>query len=144
MKSLERLLSIFPNDADPTSGRMWPVYSARWQPPAHSLDRTQLPTWTRWAEPGAAIPLNRTQRAYTLARRSAMAEQAMACAWATAHDPIFRSMAERFGRVMIGGLIHGPVHRLGRHLYASILCHLFPDVQLWLLGQASPMVCLTA
>lgn len=135
MAALEQLMSIFPSDV--SNGRMWPVFSVRWswQDKAH-LDFARLPGWA--SRPLAPlIPLTRTQRPVKAATRERWARQAIANALRLAEDADFRWMAGRFGRVMLGGLVGGPCPRPARHLFAATLARLFPELKLWLLGQAN-------
>lgn len=136
MQALHDLTVLFPEDVD-NNGRLWPVFSTRWtwdDRVEHRLadfaDRTR-------AGLGSLIPLNSTQRPVTMDTRNTWARAAIMNALLVASDPDFRWMAERFGRVMLGGMVHGPCPRLARHLYAATLCRIFPDTQFWLLGQAN-------
>jgi hypothetical protein len=54
-----------------------------------------------------------------------------------AADPDFLNMVNRYGKVMIGGMVGCKCSRMARHLFAATLCELFPGVQFWLLGQAN-------
>jgi hypothetical protein len=84
------------------------------------------------------VPLNATQRVYRPETIEYWAALAIGNAVQLAADPDFRALLARFnGRMMIGGLVSGPCHRLTRHLYVATLCHLFPAATFWLLGQAS-------
>jgi len=131
---LRRMAGIFPGDE-----RLWPVFSIRWTWRDDAPSWVQMPGWmgsklVDW------IPLTRTQRAYPDSRLELWARRAVANALLVASDPDFRWMAERFGRVMIGGMINGPCARAARHLFFAVLCKLFPTVQFWGLGQANYVV----
>src|SRR5262245_50373350 len=52
-----------------------------------------------------------------------------------ARDPVLRGYVDRAPLVAIGGLNQSPCRRGERHLYLQTLCRVFPDVQLWGLGQ---------
>lgn len=135
MTALHELMRLYPQDAD--NGKMWPVFSVRWtwRDDAH-LSFARLPGWAS-RELAALIPITRTQRVFKGATREQWARQAIANALVMAADPDFRWMCERFGRVMIGGMVGSACPRMARHIFAAVLCELFPDVQFWLLGQAS-------
>ena len=132
-RALATLEALIPDDA----GR-WPVFSARWVSP-QGLSLNGLPAaWASYDRLECLIPLNRTQRHYTAGQREQWARAAIAYGLAIGADPLFQRMAARYGRVMIGGLVRfSGVHRLARHLIAATLHALYPDVHIWLLGQAS-------
>ncbi len=135
MAYLHRLRSIFPDDS--TDGRMWPVFSIRWSWCDHvHLDYSRLPGWAGQSM-ASLIPLTRTQRKFKEETRERWARQAIANALKLAVDQDFLWMVEKFGQVMIGGMVGGPCPRMARHLFAATLCHLFPGVKFWLLGQAN-------
>ena len=129
------LMGLYPDDV--TNGRQWPVYSVRWRyDPRYEARVAGIPGWpsTRLAN---LIPVNRTQRPFKEETREAWARNAIANALIVAKDPLFRWMVESFGRVMLGGMVRGPIPRMARHIYLAVLCHLFPDAQFWALGQAN-------
>ena len=120
---------IFPND-----DRFWPVYSIRW-------------SWSeKWSWsltpyiPNYPIPITKTQRPFNRTTRQHWVVLAVANARAVANDPVFRFFAERYGRVMIGGMVNGPCPRMVRHIYIGELLRHFPDLHIWGLGQASNVV----
>jgi hypothetical protein len=136
VQALRRLMATFPRDVG-AGGRMWPVFSVRWTWDDRAVPSfNSLPTW-RSRPLQTLIPLNKTQEHYSEAHREAWARAAVANALLLASDADFRWMCETFGRVMIGGLVRGPCHRLARHIFAAVLCQLFPACQFWLLGQAN-------
>jgi hypothetical protein len=132
MHYLRELINLFPDDS-----RLWPAFSVRWawDNNAH-ISRGNLPGW---ASNGFAhlIPLTETQRPFKESTREMWARAAIANALALANDPDFLFMVERFGKVMIGGMVNGPCPRMARHLFAATLCYLFPECHFWLLGQAN-------
>lgn len=130
-----RLISTFPGDI--ANGRLWPVFSIRWawRDNVH-LDFARLPGWAS-RNMASLIPLTRTQRQMSWQTRERWARQAIANALNLAVDQDFLWMVNKFGRVMIGGMVNGPCPRMARHIFAATLCHLFPGVQFWLLGQAN-------
>jgi hypothetical protein len=132
LKALDAMSHIFPDD-----GRLWPVFSIRWtwDDNAH-LSFAQLPGWAsmRFAD---MIPLNGTQRFVGEEARERMVRQAIANALVMAADKDFRMMVERYGKVMLGGMVGCKCNRMARHIFTAVLCELFPDVQFWLLGQAN-------
>lgn len=132
---LRRMEEAFPDDID--NGRLWPVFSLRWtwNDKAH-LNFSRLPQWSG-RDLAYMIPINRTQREYKEATRDKWARQALANALAMAADPDFRRICDRYGRVMIGGMVGGGCPRMARHILAAALCELLPGVQFWLLGQAN-------
>jgi len=132
---LARLEAAFPGEA-----RLWPVFSVRWawQDRAH-LDFARLPGWAS-RELAPLIPFNRTQREVKPATVEKWARAAIANALGLAQDPDFLAMVNRYGKVMLGGMVRGPLPRPARHLYVATLCRLFPGVQFWLLGQANHAV----
>lgn len=135
MDYTHRLISTFPQDV--ASGRMWPVFSIRWSWDEHvHLDYARLPGWASNSM-AALIPLTRTQRPMKEETRERWARQAIANALKLAVDQDFLWMVSTFGQVMIGGMISGPCPRMARHLFAATLCHLFPGIKFWLLGQAN-------
>ena len=138
LQALRALMSIYPQDVG--SGRMWPIYSARWcwDDNAHQM-YSENPKWVG-RNLASAIPLTRTQRAFKESTREVWARVAIANALKSAQDPDFRWMAETFGQVMIGGLIGSACPRMVRHLYLGTLYHLFPGLKIWALGQASAVV----
>lgn len=133
---LEETIRTFPQHV--ADGRLWPVYPLAALPlapqpvPSHLLP----PLWRKLSSLGALIPLNRTQRRYSLGQREEWARLACAYALAVATDPEFRALS-RYGRLMIGGLNGCPIPRLARHVFAALLQTLVPDCTYWLLGQAS-------
>lgn len=135
LAALDKHMAIFPGD-----DRFWPVFSIRWtwDDKAH-LDFARLPGWAS-RNLAALIPLTRTQRPFKEATREHWARQAIANALLLAADPDFRLMVDRFGKVMIGGMVRCRCNRKARHLIAAVLCELFPETQFWLLGQASGTV----
>lgn len=140
MAALNALVALFPREG--SRGRLWPVFSVRWPSvgdPAQPVTRQQLPaTWLRLPSLGALVPFNATQRRYSESAVDRWVRQAIAHAFRVAADPDFQAMAERFGQVMIGGLVRNTeIHRLARHVFAATLAALYPDVRLWLLGQAT-------
>jgi hypothetical protein len=135
LKALETMMRLFPDDID--NGRMWPVWSSRWQWDEHCRSFNRLPAWVPGGSLAALVPFNATQRQYRSDTIELYAAQAIGNAVQLSANSAFRKMVERFGRLMLGGLVSGPCHRLARHLYAATLCHIFPDVEFWLLGQAS-------
>jgi hypothetical protein len=135
MEHLHDLMATFPADVE--SGRMWPVFSIRWTWEKEAHRRFgKLPGWAG-TQLASLIPVTRTQAPTTARTREAWARQAIANALLVAQDSDFRWMAERFGRVMLGGMVGGPCPRAARHLFAATLAKAFPDVQFWLLGQAN-------
>ncbi len=135
LEALQWLTAAFPQDRH--NGRLWPVFSARWTWRDDApLSFSRLPGWAS-KNLASFIPLNRTQRQYKESTLDGWARQAIANALLTAADPDLKMMADTFGQVMIGGLVRGPAHRLARHLYAAVLCELYPGVKFWLLGQAN-------
>ena len=135
MEALYELMRLFPQDVD--NGRLWPVFSIRWtwDDKAH-LGFGRLPGWST-RKLAYLIPLNRTQRQFKESTRERWARQAIANALTLAADPDFRMMVDRFGRVMLGGMVGSKCPRMARHIFTAVLCELFPDVQFWLLGQAN-------
>jgi hypothetical protein len=98
-----------------TNGRLWPVFSIRWAyNPLATVRFEQLPRFAG-ASLARYIPLNHTQAHPPPARLEEMGRCAVAQALALASDPDFRRMVERYGQVMIGGLVQGPIPRLARH-----------------------------
>lgn len=135
LEYLDRLQAYFPNDP-----RLWPVFSVLWSwNPSPALDFSQLPGWAS-KDLGWFIPLTKTQRRYKPSTLEACARLAIANALLLGSDPAFKWMVDRFGKVMIGGLIASECPRIARHLYASVLVRMYPGVKFWLLGQASPPV----
>lgn len=132
LKALHELMQIFPGDE-----RLWPVFSIRWtwSDRAH-LSFARLPGWSS-RNLSSLIPQTRTQRQFADSTRELWARQAIANALVLAADPDFRWMAKTFGKVMIGGMVGCACNRSARHLFAAVLAELFPDVRLWLLGQAN-------
>lgn len=116
---------------------MWPVFSIRWawDDSAH-LNFGRLPGWAN-RNLASLIPLTRTQQPILESTREKWARLAIANALTLARDPDFQMMVNTFGKVMIGGMVKGPCPRAARHLFVATLCHLFPGVQFWLLGQAN-------
>lgn len=135
MESLRELMRLFPQDV--SNGKLWPVFSVRWtfDDRAH-LDLARLPAW-RGRELATLIPLTGTQKPFKRETREEWARLAIANALRMGSDPDFKWMCQTFGRVMIGGLVMSQVPRMARHLLAAALCHLYPEVQFWLLGQAN-------
>ena len=129
---LSQLSAIFPDDP-----RVWPIFSIRWtwDDSAHQAFN-QTP---KWAGKNLAylIPTNRTQRLYSEGSRELWVRQAIANAIIVANDPDFRMMVERFGQVMLGGMVAGPCPRMARHVFLSTICQIYPDVRIWGLGQAN-------
>lgn len=135
LRDLRTLMRVFPHDVD--NGRMWPVFSVRWTWNDHAIARfNRLPGWAS-RDLSTLIPMNRTQRQYSAVQLATWARAAIANALVLAGDPDFRWMVERFGRIMLGGMVDGPVHRVARHVFVATLCRLFPDTHVWLLGQAN-------
>lgn len=132
---LRRLEAVYP---DPD--KLWPVFSVRWawQDNAH-LSYARLPGWASRKLAGL-IPFTHTQQAVKEATAEKWARAAIANALLLAKDPDFLAMVDRYGKVMLGGMVRGPIPRPARHLYAATLCHLFPGVKFWLLGQANSAV----
>lgn len=132
MASLRDMIRLYPDN------RLWAVYSARWGFDKRArLDPALLPPWARVTNLASLIPFNGIQRTFKESTCAAWAYQALANAQALVKDPDFKFMADTVGRVMIGGLVRGPIHYLVRHLYAGQIRHLFPDLEgLWLMGQA--------
>lgn len=130
-----RLIATFPDDVH--NGRLWPVFSIRWAwcEQVH-LDYARLPGWAS-RNMASLIPLTRTQKQINEETRERWARQAIANALKLAVDQDFLWMVNTFGQVMLGGMVSGPCPRMARHLFAATLCHLFPDVKFWLLGQAN-------
>jgi hypothetical protein len=132
LEALRKLVATFPGDE-----RLWPVFSLRWTwDDAAHVSFAKAPGWAG-GELARLIPLTRTQRPYKRETRERWARQAIANALVMAEDADFRWMAESFGKIMVGGLIHSRCVRMARHLFAATLATLFPDLQLWLLGQAN-------
>lgn len=135
MEYLRRMEVIYPNDE-----RLWPVFSLRWTWDDNAyLPFSRLPVWAGTSL-GSLIPVNKTQRNLRAEVREKIARQAIANAIQVAHDPDFRKMVERHGRVMIGGMVSGPCPRPARHVFFATLCKLYPEAQFWGLGQANFMV----
>jgi hypothetical protein len=134
-QALQIMMRLFPDDID--NGRMWPIYSVRWDWDEHVRSFNRLPDWVPGGSLAALVPINATQRRYRTETIEMWAAQAIGNAIQAASSPALRAVIERFGRLMVGGLVAGPCQRLVRHLYVATLCHLFPDAQFWLLGQAS-------
>lgn len=133
-----RLMALFPDDVH--NGRQWPVFSIRWTwDDRVCLAAARLPGW-RSAGLASLIPLTRTQRPFRRDTRERWARLAIANALITAADPDFRWMVNTFGRVMLGGMVGSKCPRMARHLYLATLCHLFPGILFWGLGQASAVV----
>lgn len=132
LAALDRLRSIYPGD-----DRLWPVWSVRWswdpRPPYRLHD---LPRWAS-TRLGDLVPRTRTHR--LPADLEDHARLAVLNAVVVARDPAFQAMASRHGKVMIGGLVKGPVNRFVRHLFIKALRTLVP-AHYWLLGQASAYV----
>ena len=133
-KSLEylaRMESLFPGDQ-----RLWPIFSIRWtwDDKAH-LAFSRTPKWVG-KNLTYLIPANRTQRQYAESSRELWVRQAIANAIVVANDPDFRMMADRFGKVMLGGMVAGPCPRLSRHVFLAAISRIRPDVKCWALGQA--------
>src|SRR4029450_3850951 len=109
MEWLHQTIRTFPADATP-EGRLWPIFSARW-----GWDDTPTldcggpgPPFRGPPDLRVFIPFNDTQFRPKEATLERMARQAIANAQRDARDPDLRFMAERFGRVRIGGLCEGP------------------------------------
>lgn len=132
MEYLHRLMKLYPGD-----DRLWPVFSVLWSwcDQVH-LDYARLPHWTG-ENMGRLIPLNRTQREFKPDTLEKWARQAIANALKLAVDQDFLWMVNTFGWVMLGGMVGSPCPRMARHLFVATLCHLFPGVQFWMLGQAN-------
>ncbi|MCI0729663.1 MAG: hypothetical protein L0332_23525 [Chloroflexi bacterium] len=135
LDALHEMMRLFP--ADVITGRMWPVFSIRWvwDAKAH-LSLARLPGWAS-KNLAALIPINKTQKPFKEETRERWARQAIANALAMGADPDFRWMVEKFGRVMIGGMVGSECPRMARHIFAAVLGELFPGAQFWLLGQAN-------
>jgi hypothetical protein len=132
LEVLRKLAAIFPGDE-----RLWPVFSVRWTwDDAAHLSFAKAPGWAG-GELARFIPLTRTQRPYKRETRERWARQAIANALIVAEDADFRWMAETFGKIMVGGLIRSRCARMARHLFAATVASIFPDLELWLLGQAN-------
>ena len=97
-------------------GRFWPVWQVRekWDPRAGA--RLSGPAYRRIPE---------------------KARTAIANARIAARDADLRRMVERWGRVMLGGMVKGPIPRDVRGYYIWELTNQFPDCHFWGLGQAS-------
>ncbi|HWQ14441.1 MAG TPA: hypothetical protein VNL77_16695 [Roseiflexaceae bacterium] len=123
----------------PPDVRLWPVFSIRWLEEPAAISPHRIPaTWARRHVLAGLIPLTRTQQPITEATRDAAARKALAYALAVAEDPDFRAMAARYGRVMIGGMLHfAGLPRMARHIFGSALHALMPGVDIWLLGCAN-------
>lgn len=135
MRDLRELIAVFPQHVH--DGRMWPVFSVRWTyDPGAIASFSRLPGWAS-RDVSTLIPINRTQRRYSASQLAEWARSAIANALVVAADPDFCCMVNTFGRVMLGGLVSGPLHRLARHIFAATLCRLFPQTHFWLLGQAN-------
>ena len=65
------------------------------------------------------------------------ARTAIANARLAAQDPTLRRMVERWGRVMLGGMVKGPIPRDYRGWYIWELTNQFPEARWWALGQAN-------
>ncbi len=138
LAALRELMAIFPDDV--RNGRMWPVFSIHWSyDPAALATFQRLPHWAGRSLAGL-IPHTRTQRPLREDEREILARQAIAQALTLAADPDLRWMVETFGRVMIGGLVRGPIPRLARHLLAGALVQIYQGFPVWLLGQSSAAV----
>lgn len=135
LTALDQLNHTYPNDS-----RLWPVFSIRWtwDNDAH-LSFARLPGWASKSL-ASLIPLNRTQRQFKEETRERMVRQAIANALVMADDKDFRMMVNKYGKVMLGGMVGCECNRMARHIFAAVLAHLFPDVQFWLLGQACATV----
>jgi len=135
-RRLDEVSAAFPQYV--ADGRLWPVFpSAALATDGLTVNRASLPEdWRRLPSLGALIPLNETQRAFSLQQREAWAYQAIAFGQAITGHPEFRRMAVG-GRVMIGGMVKGSVPRIARHLALAIVCLAYPDTQIWGLGQAN-------
>jgi hypothetical protein len=129
---LDKMAQTYPNDP-----RLWPIFSIRWTwNNSTHIAFNKLPEW-RNLPFHSLIPLTRTQKPFRDTTRDRWARQAIAGALEMAHDPDFRVMCNKFGKVMIGGLVGSACPRMARHLFAATLSHLFPGVRFWLLGQAN-------
>jgi len=132
LRDLDRLRSIYPGD-----DRLWPVWSVRWswdvRPPYRLAD---LPRWGSRAL-SSLVPRTKTHRLPDSLEDHA--RLAVLNAVVVARDPDFQRMAARHGKVMIGGLVKGPINCFVRHLFIKALRTLVP-AHYWLLGQASAYV----
>lgn len=135
MAALQELMRLYPHDVD--NGRLWPVFSIRWVWDDHAhLNFAKLPGWAG-RDLASMVPLTRTQKPFKHKTREQWVRQAIANALVMASDPDFRWMVERFGRVMLGGMVRCECPRMVRHIFTAVLCELFPECQFWLLGQAN-------
>lgn len=138
LEALYEMAEIFSNEVD--QGKLWPVWSVRW-----SYEKSAFANFQKigkWANRPLArlIPITKTQKRYREATLERVAREAVANALITAADSDFRAIINRFGQCMLGGMIHGPINRVARHLYFATLKELFPEAQFWGLGQASATV----
>ena len=114
LEYLNRPQSYFPNDS-----RLWPVFSALWSwNSSPLLDFSKL---SGWASKGLAwfITITETRRSYKPSTLEAYARLAIANALLLGSDPTFKWMIDRFGKVMIGGLIASECPRIAHHLHPS-------------------------
>jgi len=133
---LHRMEAIFPQDR-----RLWPIFSVRWAWDDNlRLDQAPDLPWKAGTDWQSLIPFTSTQRRHRPDVLNAWARLAVANAVKAASDPDLRYMADRFGQVMLGGMAHGPVPRVCRHLYLAVLATLFPGVKIWALGMGSHVV----
>lgn len=131
---LEELATTFHSE------KLWPIFSVRWawDNNAH-LTYQRLPGWASCSLASLIPPTHSTQRIKS-ATLEGWARLAIANAVVVAQDPDFRAMVDRYGKVALGGMVQGPMHRPARHLYIATLTHLFPGVRFWALGQANHVV----
>ena len=138
---LDETVRVFPADGSPSARRkLWPVWSPRWTWDDQAVAQfNRLPKFA--AVPLADyVPQTPNGRVFKPEQTESWARAAIANAIITSADPDFKRLCSQFGRVAIGGLVHGPIRRNVRHLYAAVLAELIPEVQFWLLGQASNVV----
>lgn len=140
MAAHHEIVATFPDDAQPRPTRRsyWPTPSCRWTYDASArIDPAALAPIFRGRELRTLIPFNEAQFRPKDSYLDRIAYQAVANAQAFARDPDVRAMVQQSGRLMVGGMVQGPIHRLVRHLYAAQLVHEFGDMPIWLLGQAN-------
>jgi hypothetical protein len=79
---------LFPEDLD--NGKMWPVYSARWD----WDEFNRLPAWVPGGSLTTLVPYNATQRRYRTETVEMWAAQAIGNAIRLSSDADFRKMIE--------------------------------------------------
>ena len=139
--ALDEMQRTFPRDTTPhAERRMWPVWSVRWGwDDGATLHLDQLPQFARRDLVGL-VPITPGVLRPRDEKLKEAARFAIANALMVALDPDFQRLCGQFGRIALGGMVHGPIARPVRHLYVGVLSALYPDVRFWLLGQASSVV----